>query len=423
MKKIKVLAFCMAVFMVLSGCSAIMQVYAERKEALAGSSDAPDSAADPGTQTGPDAAEGEGGGLSIPPADTNSDPGSAPSNVHPEEPAPTEQAAGAITMPRSTDVLELPIIGATGIATVEMQIRENTSANSAIVATVPSGTAFRILAEDGAWWEVQNDTVRGWVQHRFCMVNLPDVIPSIIYNNANTYQSRFVSSGKSIPNITGQALYNGRSFNPRLNREEYIVPVLYAMSKKIAVAQRSALAQNDTLVIYEGYRPSSVQQKVVNELTAFSQADPEVLAGINSYPWSMDWFIAVGVSNHQMGYAIDVTLAKVVEKEVRQNSKYSYDAILKYTEYQMPTVIHELSAAAATFAQPVTSSSDTEWRSAAFAESMNEAAKVMQKYCTDAGLSPLASEWWHFNDLAAMNEIQVNPSTGDFDLPEILSVD
>ena len=31
----------------------------------------------------------------------------------------------------------------------------------------------------------------------------------------------------------------------------------------------------------------------------------------------------------------------------------------------------------------------------------SEPARGLQRYCTGAGLTPLASEWWHFNDLEA----------------------
>lgn len=36
---------------------------------------------------------------------------------------------------------------------------------------------------------------------------------------------------------------------------------------------------------------------------------------------------------------------------------------------------------------------------------MTEDALRLKRYCTQAGLSPLASEWWHFNDLEAKEAI------------------
>jgi len=65
----------------------------------------------------------------------------------------------------------------------------------------------------------------------------------------------------------------------------------------------------------------------------------------------------------------------------------------------MQTAMHELSGAAAVFARPVYSRSETEWRNARLAPAATEGTVLMMKYMTDQGLTPLASEWWHFNDL------------------------
>ena len=87
----------------------------------------------------------------------------------------------------------------------------------------------------------------------------------------------------------------------------------------------------------------------------------------------------------------------------------------------MPTAMHELSIAAASMARPVTSKSPTEWRKAAPAASMNEAAFALQDYCVSAGLTPLASEWWHFNDLDCLSAVD-DSWTGDFVLSGNYSV-
>ncbi|HRG31398.1 MAG TPA: D-alanyl-D-alanine carboxypeptidase family protein, partial [Trichococcus flocculiformis] len=270
-------------------------------------------------------------------------------------------------------------------------------------------------------WYVQTETESGWVQHLYCFINLPDVIPSIIYDNTNTYASKFVSSGKTIPGITGEALYDGKAYNMRLGKVSDIVPVLYSMSKKIHLAQQAALEDGNPLVIYEGYRPYSVQKMTVDALTTLAAADPEVMAGINTHPWDTNWFIATSVSNHQMGYAIDVTLAKITEQQEIVIGDYAATAITGYTEYTMPTTIHELSMASATFTGPVKSSSPTAWLQATLADTMNEAAILLQRYSTEAGLTPLASEWWHFNDLDARFSTEGNSSKGEYLLDATMS--
>ncbi|SOC40881.1 M15 family metallopeptidase [Ureibacillus acetophenoni] len=340
----------------------------------------------------------------------------------PEDKIPTTVQIPPPTPEHYVGDLELPVIGATGFTSVQLELKEAASLESETVQLLDAGTAFEILQEDGDWWFIQNEKSTGWVLHKYCFINLPDVIPSIIYDNTNTYSAKYVSSGKSIPNITGEQLYQGKTFNKRLGKEEFIVPVLYSMSKKIHFAQQYALADGNSLLIYEGYRPFSAQQAIVNELTKLAAADFEVAAGISSSPWSIDWFIATNVSNHQVGYAIDVSLAKVHSKEVIVIGNYAVNEITDYTEYTMPTPIHELSLASATFEKPVTAVSATAWRGNQLADNMNEAAINLQTYNTKAGLTPLASEWWHFNDLDALNEVKDNSSDGGYVLTKVYSV-
>ena len=317
--------------------------------------------------------------------------------------------------------LELPVNGATGYASVLMDLKATADAGSETISELEAGTAFEVLEEVGDWWYVRTATESGWVQHLYCFINLPDVVPSIIYDNTNTYASKFASSGKTIPGITGEALYDGKAYNMRLGKVSDIVPVLYSMSKKIHLAQQAALEEGNTLVINEGYRPFFAQKLTVDALTTLAAADPEVMAGINTHPWDTNWFIATSISNHQMGYAIDVTLAKITEQQEFVIGDYTATAVTGYTEYTMPTTIHELSMASATFTGPVKSSSPTAWLQANLADTMNEAAILLQRYCTDAGLTPLASEWWHFNDLDARFATEDNSSKGEYLLDATMS--
>lgn len=48
-------------------------------------------------------------------------------------------------------------------------------------------------------------------------------------------------------------------------------------------------------------------------------------------------------------------------------------------------------------------------------------AQGLQGYCTGSGLTPLASEWWHFNDLNTYQRISDNQGTGGFTITQCLS--
>ena len=43
---------------------------------------------------------------------------------------------------------------------------------------------FDIWQESGAYWQVcLLDGTVGWLENELCMINLPDVLPSIVYEN------------------------------------------------------------------------------------------------------------------------------------------------------------------------------------------------------------------------------------------------
>lgn len=317
--------------------------------------------------------------------------------------------------------LELPVNGATGYAPVRLELKEAADAASPTITLIEEGSAFQILKEDGAWWMVEHQDATGWLPHVYCFINLPDVIPSIIYDNTNVYDSQFKSSGKGIPGITGEELYSGKGYNSRLGKEEYIVPVLYSMSKKIYSAQQTALADGNSLKMYEGFRPYTVQKSVAAALKTLAETDSEVMRGINTPPWGITWFIVDGVSNHQMGYGMDVSLARIRSEEQVRIGEYLSRQITGYEEYDMPTPIHELSGSSAIFTDAVTSKIPDVWRGMTYAGTMTDGALKLQEYSTSAGLTPLASEWWHFNDLEARDGLGERSSKGAFVLTETRS--
>lgn len=294
------------------------------------------------------------------------------------------------------------------------------------VAILDPGTAFTVLEEDeeGAWWRIEYGNGLGWIENRYCLINLPDVIPSMVYNATNSYDSKFVTLGRTIPDVTGRSFYPRGSYNQRLGRNEFMMPVLYSMSKHICQAQQAALAQGNTLVLYEGYRPHEVQTTVYKALTALARKDNTVREAVTGKPWNISWFIAAGYSNHQRGFAIDVTLAQVQRADLQDIGGHQVLRVREYEEYTMPTPIHELSRNAATFTGPVASHSSTAWKSATLTDAMRkcEPALALQRYCTGAGLTPLASEWWHFNDLEARTSVLDNLSVGGYKIRTCLSI-
>ena len=332
---------------------------------------------------------------------------------------------------------ELPLSGATGWAASAMPLRSEPRQGADVVLHLTAGQGFTILTEYGDWWNVRLggfgvngeigefedcDSISGWVLHRGCFVNLPDVIPSIVFDITNAYASVKRSSGYEIPNITGYALYEARAFNHRLGRYEFIVPVLYSTSLRIFEAQQAALADGNTIIIYEAFRPRTTQQSVVNNLQRLMDSNASVRRAINTPPWSLGWFISTGISNHQRGVAVDVGLGKVISQETRTSGGYVYTHVTAFERHIMPAEMHELSPLAATFTRPVSSSSPDAWRTATPADSMTEGAILLQRYLTDAGFTPLASEWWHFNDLESVRIANDVGIRGEFFTSTVYSI-
>ncbi len=311
-------------------------------------------------------------------------------------------------------IFELPVNGASGYASVELRLREKPNTESEILAMLAPGQGFCILEEEGDWWHVQTDANEGWVNHDYCMINLPDVLPSIVYKNTNASASVLQTSGKDIPGITGEKLYDAERMNPRFGQVEFVMPTFYSTAKRIANAQSSARDENNTLVIYEAFRPYEVQRTIVNALDALSKSDVDVMAGLTQSPWSIGWFISTSLSNHQRGVAMDVSLAKITEEQNMVCGDYVFSEVTRYEEYEMPSHIHELSPQSATFSQPIPTSNDGTWKEVPLALTMNEYSIKLQSYCADAGLTPLASEWWHFDDTTTLERVREYNNKGEY---------
>ena len=324
-------------------------------------------------------------------------------------------------LPEYNFYFELPLNGSTGYASIAMNMVKSPT-SSTVVKNLSAGDGFRILEEDGNWWKVKTGETTGYVKHKYCMINLPDIIPSIVYDDTNSYQSLFTSSYTAIPNVTGEKLYDVLAYNERLEKDEYRMPIIYDMAKKIMKAQQAALKDDYSLKIYETFRPYETQKRVASNLKELMENNKDVYNGIYGGGWSEDWFIAQSISNHQRGVAMDVSLVKVEDTQIKTTGEYKYLEVTQYMEEEMPTKMHELSDKAVTFKYGVQTSSKTAWKSVPLATSMTEGAKRLQKYCTEADLTPLSSEWWHFNDLDAKQEIGSNYSTGRYYIEDSFSI-
>ena len=313
--------------------------------------------------------------------------------------------------------LELPVQGSTGWAATNLVVRSEARSSSDRISNLSPGDAFVIFDEVGDWWYViLPNEVSGWVEINKCFINLPDVLPSIIYNITNAVSSEFRSSGVDLPDITHNNLYSAYSYNERLERSEYIVPGLYSLAQSLFAVQQLALSNGETLIIYEVYRPMDTQRRVAAALNRLlNRSDSEfnefVYRAITDSPWSVGNFISQGRSNHQLGAAIDSSIGIVEEREILRTGDFSYHNIKYYSRLTEPSPIHDLSPRAV-----------LPDRNSSSAIHIDNNIWGMKSYFEVMGFTALASEWWHFNHTASVRAGSSAGITGNFFTPSVYSI-
>lgn len=284
---------------------------------------------------------------------------------------------------------------------MDLDLMGDAQSNSS-VAKIPAGEALCVLAEENGRFQVRYQGNYGYVDSRYCMINLPEYLGDWCeYDIANSYSSIFRVHGYDIPGITDTVVEGYQ--NVRLNNDEFLVPYLYPCSQLLLQAAKDVREDGYTLRIYDAFRPNEATRflyntmsglldtrvsgavTVMNENSAFGR---ELAAGdfqeaAQSLPtfgqvmmnsqYQLSWFLAASVSAHNRGIALDLTLVDLDTDEL----------------VGMQTDMHDLS-----------------WYSSS-AEN-NENADLLALYMKRLGFNGIASEWWHFQDDDTREEIGLN---------------
>ena len=102
------------------------------------------------------------------------------------------------------------LYGAVAWANQDLNIRAKATQNSKKIGTVDAGDKMTILSSENSstkYIKIKYNNQVGYVYSNFIYINLPDVIPDMIYSISNADKSIYKTSGKSIPNVTGVNLY------------------------------------------------------------------------------------------------------------------------------------------------------------------------------------------------------------------------
>ena len=300
---------------------------------------------------------------------------------------------------------ENPVGGSTGFSSYKMPVYKSIGSGE-IVEYLEEGQSFLIENEVDGWWEISSDDLSGYVDSSLCLINLPDILPNILYSIVNSTGAIFKSSGYDLPGVSGEVLYSfGKVYNYRLGREEYIVPVSYTFAKKLSRVYQKAKAEGYNLKIYDAYRPKSVSAKIRDSLNSLYSDKESVRTGINvgegGYSWGQGWFLAQSVSAHNFGCAVDVVL-------VESGTNW---------ELSMPSPMHELSTLAIKYVNP----NESRVSKQGYASTMTSAAKKLNELFLDEGLVGLPSEWWHFQDNDSISRLRSISNGFDFQTESIVS--
>ena len=138
---------------------------------------------------------------------------------------------------------------------IDQPFYEQADGNSASLGKIPGGTALCVLEESGDWFQVRYKDQYGWVDSRFCMINLPEYTGDhCAYDITNSYRSVFKVHESPIALITDQVV---KGFEHIQEEDgQFLVPYLYPCAKKLLAAAQAAEQDGYRLKIYEAFRPN-----------------------------------------------------------------------------------------------------------------------------------------------------------------------
>ena len=277
---------------------------------------------------------------------------------------------------------EKDVKGATVWPMVNIDFYKNSNGTSKI-GTIPQGTALKAIDmtnknnESKSYVKVKYNNKEGYINGWLTMINLPDVIPSALYNITNASSSLFISRGHNLSGVTGKDIY-GTDWHSNM------APIRIETAKKIQKAQNAALAHGNKIKIYDSFRPWAVQRKVADAVngnwftgkTYYITKDFDNKKNTNGYYQTYigdykGWFIASATSkpsSHNVAKAIDTTMVFSDDnQEIPTQSK-----------------MHELSGNSI----PTQAAVDN-----------NKGELALNYLFTNSGFYFLPSEWWHFEDV------------------------
>ena len=316
-------------------------------------------------------------------------------------------AVGGQTMPDSefaavADTIEIRTAEKLLYSTIWPQIdqpvySEPEAAEELELGTAPAGSAWCVLGQEGRYFKIRYDGQDAYIDSEMCMINLPEYIGNLCqYDITNSYSAIYLVHEYGIDNVSGTVIVGYEDVQVAEN--EYLVPLVYPAAQKLIKAGLDAKAKGYTIKIYDSFRPQDATDSIYERTKVIlgnpvpdhtfngkpadnlswigwdpdngGWMDPVPIFGeltyrrlmTNNGSYSLSSFLAPGISRHNYGLAMDLTLVDSSGMEV-----------------PMQTSMHDLS-----------------WYSAVAINNAN--ANILRDIMFGAGFAGITSEWWHFQD-------------------------
>ena len=265
------------------------------------------------------------------------------------------------------------------------------------IGTVSAGSAWCVLGQEGNYLKIRYLGQDGFIDGNYCMINLPEYIGNLCaYDITNSYKSIYLVHEYGIKDVSGTVITGYE--NVLLGEDQYLVPLIFPAAQRLIGAGLDARSRGYTLKIYDSFRPQNATDDIYKKtqlilgslvpsqtfsgkkvtdlhLVNWGPAEGEEAAEnveygpltyrrmmTNNGAFSLSVFLAPGVSRHNYGLALDLTLQDAQGEEL-----------------PMQTSIHDLS-----------------WYSCT--ERNNANANLLHEIMTGAGFNGIYSEWWHYQD-------------------------
>ncbi len=239
--------------------------------------------------------------------------------------------------------------------------------------TLSKGKKYKAVRElsDGRL-AIQKGKNTLYIDSTYVLINVKKFIPSIEVDlDLASSDNLFNMGGEDIPGVSDKQYYTTSG-----SEKGSACWLRYEVAKRLCKAQAAFKKDGYSIVIYDAYRPYSVTCSIRDNFSNF----------LSQKPWSFrswfgelgeSWFLAQGVSSHNYGRAVDMSLRDTKTKKL----------------LNMPSTMHTLDKRAAY----------DYWAYSNSKKAKN--ALYLKKVMESVGFTYLKSEWWHFQ----VNDIDFGP--------------